>query len=347
MSDLRLRLLATNERSDWPEQLMASATFTALDAWLNLAHTLYGFPIYRLETRREGRVTALLALAHLRHPIFGSCLITAPFGSYGGFAYTDVDSRNLLLEQARELGTKLDVDYVNIRLDAQEQDPPDGWVQNPIYSTYLLDLPAAPEVLFGTFSSDHRNEIRKALKNGFTIAFGHLDLLDDAYHALSRSMHELGSPYHAKAYLKTMAETLGERLELAVVFDREGNIAGAGVFVLLGTVVTSVHANILRAFRSAHAGEFLYWKVIEGYALRGFKVLDLGRSLIGSGNEIFKMKWKPRQRPLAYWYALRPGAELPALHPKNPRFAAAISLWKRLPAFVVRPLGPFLISGLA
>ena len=50
---------------------------------------------------------------------------------------------------------------------------------------------------------------------------------------------------------------------------------------------------------------------------------------------------------LAYWYALMPGHNLPALNQKNPKFQFAISVWKRLPSFIVRPLGPFLIKGLA
>ena len=48
--------------------------------------------------------------------------------------------------------------------------------------------------------------------------FGHLDLLDDAYDVLVRCMHELGSPYHAKIYLKTMAELFGDALEFAVLY---------------------------------------------------------------------------------------------------------------------------------
>ncbi|HET9907120.1 MAG TPA: hypothetical protein VFQ23_10780, partial [Anaerolineales bacterium] len=64
-------------------------------------------------------------------------------------------------------------------------------------------------------------------------------------------------------------------------------------------------------------------------------------------NEVFKMKWKPRKQLLAYWYALSPGHALPELNQKNPKFEMAIWLWKRLPSFVVRTLGPFLIKGLA
>jgi hypothetical protein len=160
-------------------------------------------------------------------------------------------------------------------------------------------------------------------------------------------MHELGSPYHNKSYLRTMAESLGEALVFAVMYGPDGELAGAGVFVLQGHLATNLHANILRRFRPDYAGEFLYWSVLERYCRQGFKKFDLGRSLIGSGNETFKMKWRPRKQPLAYWYALMPGHQLPELNQKNPKFHLAISIWKRLPAFLVRPLGPFLIKGLA
>ena len=185
------------------------------------------------------------------------------------------------------------------------------------------------------------------MRKGFSIEFGQLELLDIAYEALSRSMHELGSPYHSKDYLRAMAESLGEALEFTVVYGPTDDLAGAGVFILQDDLVTNLHANILRRFRSDYAGEFLYWSALERYSRQGLKTFDLGRSLIGSGNETFKMKWRPRRQSLAYWYALMPGRSLPALNQKNPKFQLAISLWKRMPAFVVRWLGPSLIKGLA
>lgn len=342
-----LRRLAPDEPANWPESLTGPATFTALDSWSNFIRAVYKFPVHRFETEVESEVTGLLALTHVRHPIFGNYLTTSPFGSYGGFAYADAESRDMLLAESRDLAAELKVEYTNLRFDAGDQPAPGGWVQHPVYCTYLMELSPNIDSLISNFSSDHRNHIRKALKKGFIAKFGGLDLLDDAYEALARSMHELGSPYHAKSYLKAMADSLGENLEFAVVYAPNGKLAGAGVFIQHGKVVTNLHANILRAYRSDYAGEFLYWKAIERYSQRGFAVFDLGRSLVGSGNETFKMKWKPRKQPLAYWYALQPGAELPALNQKNPKFAAAIWLWKRLPAFIIRPLGPFLIKGLA
>ena len=343
----RISILREDESIVLPESLARSTGFVGLDPWMMFAHKVYDFPVYRIVSQVNDKIDGWLALVRVKHLVFGDYLTTSPFGSYGGFAYASISSRDALLEKARVLAMDLDVEHVNVRFDAGDETAPEGWIQHPVYATYRADLLPDPNQLMSQYSSDHRNHIRKSLKKGFSIKFGDLDLLDDAYEGLARSMHELGSPYHNKKYLRAMAESLGDSLEFAVVYDSRGEIAGAGVFIFQGDVATNLHANILYRFRSDYAGEFLYWSVIERYCRKGVKVFDMGRSLIGSGNEIFKMKWKPRKQLLAYWYALMPGHALPELNQKNPKFQAAIWLWKRLPVFVVRPLGPFLTKGLA
>jgi hypothetical protein len=174
-----------------------------------------------------------------------------------------------------------------------------------------------------------------------------MDILDDVYEGLARSMHELGSPYHTRDYLCRMVDSLGDRIELAALYNAQGRLIGAGVFILGGDVATNLHANILHEARGDYAGEFLYWSAITRYSEKGFKTFDMGRSLLGSGNEVFKLKWSPKKQILAYWYYLRKMQEVPRLDQKAPKFQIAIWMWKRLPAFIVRPIGPFLIKGLA
>jgi FemAB-related protein (PEP-CTERM system-associated) len=342
----QVRILREDESPALPETIACAAGFTGLDPWLSFVHKVYGLPVYRLVSQARDEIDGWLALVRVKHLVFGDYLTTAPFGSYGGFVYSSPASRDALLERARLLGSELGVEYVNVRFDAGAE-PPAAWTPHSVYATYLVDLQPDSTKLLSAYSSDHRNHIRKSLKKGFSIKFGRLDLLDDVYEALARSMHELGSPYHNKEYLYTMADSLGDALEFAVMYGSHGELVGAGVFILQGNTVTNLHANILRRFRSDYAGEFFYWSAVQRYGQQGLKVFDLGRSLIGSGNETFKIKWRPRKRTLSYWYALSPGHELPALNQKNPKFQVAIQVWKRLPAFVVRPLGPLLIKGLA
>ena len=127
-------------------------------------------------------------------------------------------------------------------------------------------------------------------------------------------------------------------------------LAGAGVFILQGDVVTNLHANILRRFRSDYAGEFLYWSVIERYCRKGFKVFDLGRSLIGSGNETFKMKWKPRKQLLAYWYALDAGSCTAGIESKESQVPVChlgletLASFYRAPAWTILDQGTCLSS---
>ena len=344
---MRIRLLAPTETLVCPDSLAAMAAFPAFDSWTKFAAELYRFSCYRFVAEGDDGVLGLLVLAHVKHILFGNYLTTAPFASYGGFAFCSPGVRDALLEKALALGKDLNVDYVNVRFDAGESIPPEGWVQHPIYYTYLMDLPDHAEVLWKSFTSQYRNHIRKPLKKGFIVKFGRLDLLDDVYEGLADSMHELGSPYHGKAYLRRMAESLGDALEFAVVRGPREELIGAGVFIFQGNIVTSLHSNILHKFRTDYAGDFLYWSAITRYGGQGFSILDMGRSLVGSGNESFKMKWNPRRQLLAYWYALRDGATMPELNQKNPRFQFAIWLWKKLPGFMVRSLGPLLIKGLA
>lgn len=341
-----VRLLGENETVPLPESLLTAIGFTGLDSWMFFTKRIYGFPIHRFVSKSDHEANGWLALAHVRHPIFGNYLATSPFGSYGGFGYASVAVRDALLVKARELTNDLGARHVNVRFEAGEASPPKGWIQSPGYCTFLVDLAPNPDDLLRLFSSDHRNHIRKSLKKGFSIRFGRLDLLDDVYTGLARSMHELGSPYHSKKYLRLMAESLGDALEFAVMYNAVGKIAGAGVFIFHGAVATNLHANVLRDFRSEYAGEFLYWSVIERYCMIGFKVFDLGRSLVGSGNETFKMKWRPRRQLLAYWYAFTGKHALPQLNQTNEKFQVAIRIWKLLPAFIVQALGPGLIRGI-
>jgi serine/alanine adding enzyme len=346
MPEVRVRKLEPEQAAALPDALFSSATFTGLDSWSNLVREVYGYPIHRFEAMDGDDVVGFLALAHVRHPVFGNYLATAPFGSYGGFAFSSVPARDALLKETQELADALGVVYAVVRFVEGDNVPASPWIQNPIYSTYLVDIPPNPDDLMNRFGHQHRKHTRQSLRKGFEVQFGHLDLLDETYEALARSMHELGSPYHSKKYLRRMAMLLGNQVEFAVVRDAEGVLAGSAVLVYHHGMSSNLHANILRDHRSNYAGEFLYWSLFEHYCRKGNRVCDMGRSLNGSGNELYKMKWKPRKVPLAYWYCLPKGGPVPELNQKSAKFQLAIRTWKMLPPFVARALGPGLIRGI-
>ncbi|MCC6146271.1 MAG: GNAT family N-acetyltransferase [Anaerolineaceae bacterium] len=347
MSELAVRRLSALESTRLPAELARKAGFPGLEVWSVFVEQAGGLPVYRLAAEQGKNLEGWVSLAHVRHPVFGNYLTTAPFASYGGYAAANPAAGRALLAEANRLAGLLGAAYVLVRHEDGGESLPDGWAQLPGYATYRIQLRGPAEELLTAYSSDHRNHIRKSLRKGFSVRFGRDDVLDDAYEAIARSMHELGSPYHSRKYLRVMLERLGERLEFVVVYAPDGGLAGGGVLIHHEGTTNNLHANILRRYRPDYAGEFLYWAILEHCVEMGMQTFDLGRSLAGSGNEVFKMKWKPERLPLAYWCALQPGAALPELNQKNPKFQLAIALWKRLPRPLVRALGPSLIRGLA
>jgi FemAB-related protein (PEP-CTERM system-associated) len=344
---IETRLLNQYEKMSLPSVLATEAGFAALDSWMLLMGKMYRFPVYRIVALAGGDVKGILSLIHVKHGLFGNYLVTSPYASYGGFSFSCAQAQDALLAHAQKLGDELDVEYINVRFLDGSLTPPAGWTQHPVYATYRARLNPDVESLLASYSPNHRNHVRKSLKKGFRVRFGGMELLDDAYEGLAKSMHELGSPYHAKSYLRGIVSSLGADVELAALYDIRGCLVGAGVFIFSGNMATNLHANILRQARPDYGGEFLYWSAITRYAQRGFETFDMGRSLIGSGNEVFKMKWNPERKILAYWYYLRKIPAAPNLNQKNPKFRLAIWAWRRMPAFLVRLAGPALICGLA
>jgi len=346
MAEIQVRRLAPEESLSIPDSLKDAATFTALDSWSRLVGEIYGYKIYRFEATNENELVGNLVLTHVRHVIFGNYLATAPFGSYGGFAFASAQARDALLHAAQNLADELKAEYAVLRFAQNDNAPAAPWMQHGLYSSYQVTLPANADELMHSFGPQHRKHTRQSLRKGFQGRFGHLELLDETYEAMARSMHELGSPYHSKKYLRTMALLLGDTLEFVVVKNAQGALVGTAVIIYQGSIATTLHANFLREFRNDYAGEFLYWSILEHCILTGFKICDFGRSLNDSGNARYKTKWNPRKIPLSYWYYLPKGGPIPELNQKSPRFQFAIWVWKHLPPFAVRLIGPLLIGGI-
>lgn len=338
----------------WPQdtgEFFSSAVipepgYPAKQDWAKLIKKVYGYKTYPIKILNGNGLAGFAALTHIKHPIFGSYLTSAPYSSYGGVWFRDKDSADILSQEIKRLTQNLNANYAVLRFRGRPSAELDGWNQSPIYNTYRISLHNQNDTELGQYSPNHRNHIRKSLKKGFDIQIGSTELIRDTYIGISRTMRQLGSPYHSQNYLTEMCSNLKGSVDLAVLTYGK-NIVGAGVFIRHADEVINLHANILREYRPLYAGEFFYWSMIQYYKKAGQKIFDLGRSLEGSGNETFKLKWEPEVTPLSYWYYLPDGRQLPDLNQKSPKFQAAIAVWKRLPQFLVDWIGPHIINGIA
>lgn len=346
---LKIRNVDDDNLELWDKyvKIRADSTFVDTIAWRTLTENIYDLNNYWYMVENNDKIEGAMALTLSSHPIFGRYLATAPFANHGGFYADAADVRRVLINKATELKSELKAKYVVIRHDNHRLPCPGGWVSDIKYATFRLTLSKDPQELMSDhFQAKDRSQIKKSLTNGLTASFGGIDLLDTFWHVIIRAMSELGSPYHSKYYLEILLRTFKTNAELVIIRDNTGDPAGAALLIYHNKNAILLHANILSKYRALGCGDFLYWSVIEHCCRRGFSTLDMGRSLINSGNEKYKMKFRPHRILLSYWYNLSPGVAMPDLNQENSKFKYAIRAWKSMPLWVNQIIGPKLISGI-
>jgi serine/alanine adding enzyme len=337
-----------NNVHEWNNYIASryDSTFTDKWEWNNILQNIYGFEQFWLLAKNNNRVVGCAALALADHPIFGKYLVTAPFGSYGGFYFDTDEAHAALIQKIEELKYILGTRYALIRIIDNGIKIPPGWINDSIYSTYMIEIRDDPQqYLQHVISRKTRACIRNSMNRGCHVSFGHKELLDDFWYVVSRAMKELGSPFHSRRYLKAVLDTLQDNVKINIIYSKDSYPCAAGLHILHNDQVDFLYGPKLNKYRSLNIGEFLYWSIIEYYFQNGFRKLNLGRSLIGSNNENFKMKWRPAVRNLASMYYVSPGDSLPGLNQANPKFKNAIKMWQRMPLWTHRVVGPKVISG--
>lgn len=337
------QILRGDDASRFDSWVEARATApTDLPAWRQIVRDAYGTTSHAFAAFDGDRIRGALTLFEASHPLFGHYLATGAFGNDGGFHVDGAGARDALQNEAIALGERLRVDYVLFRL--RDEDLP-GLNIDRHYRTAVIDLAGGAEAVWSSIlPAKTRNQIRKGMKEGFTVRSGPGEM-GAFFDVFTTHMRELGSPAHSTRFYESVLEHLGPSAEFVVVGDGRRTAAGALLFRVNG-VATNYHTVALREFNPRCPNYLIYWTMIESSCERGCRLFDMGRSEDGSPNLKFKMNWGPAVIPLSYNYSLRTLRETPYLDPRNPRYRIPIALWQKTPLFVTRRLGPRLISGL-
>lgn len=341
MQPIQIRRGKDDARWDAYVAPRASAV-TDLSAWRHVVFESDRLRSHFLAVEDEDQIVGALGLYEVRHPFFGKYLATAPFGNDGGLYFDSGEALELLLAEARRLADALAVDYLVVR--CRELELP-GFVPDHRYCTAVIDLEAGRDAVWEkTLRAKTRNQVRRGMKEGFTVHWGQDQLASflDVFHT---HMRDLGSPAHGLRFYSSVLKHLSEQAEFVVVREGEHPVAGALLFKHHGTA-TNHHTVALRSYNPRCPNYLIYWKMIEASCDQGLKRFDMGRSELVSSVLDFKKNWRPTIVPLVYNYYLRTINQPPYLDHDNPKYRLPIALWKRLPLPLTRAIGPRLISGL-
>lgn len=298
---------------------------------------------YFLAAKQEAETVGILPLALVESRLFGRFLVSLPYLNSAGVVAENADAAGALVDRAVELADELDVRYLELR---HEKKLIHQALTHQMTSKVLmrLTLPASVQELRDQLRSKVRNKVRKGERQGFTVHWGGLDLLPDFYAVFSRNMRDLGTPVYGRRLFRAILTQLSDSAELCVV--RAGRRPIAAALLVHGPGVTEVpSASSLRQYNSSNVNDMMYWQLLCRAIERKQRVFDFGRSTLDGNTFVFKKKWGAQPEPSVWQYYVRKGS-VGEMRIESGRYDRMIEIWRRLPVWLTRLIGPVIVRGI-
>ena len=292
-----------------------------------------------------GAVVGLLALHHIRSPLFGQALVASGFAVDGGLLADTGAAADALADAAVTLAKTLGVPSVELRGGSLPDG--EGWRhEEGVYAGFARDLAADDAAELLAIPRKQRAEVRKALESGLTVTTGR-DAAErrDHYRIYATSVRNLGTPVFPKALFDAVLDTFGDDADILTVRDGGRPVASVLSLYWRGMVMPYWGGGTAEA-RRLRANERMYFALMRHAHAKGCARFDFGRSKTGTGPFAYKKNWGFEPRPLVYARWLAPGETPRDTNPNSAKYRLQIDLWKKLPLWAANRIGPLIARGL-
>jgi len=294
----------------------------------------------------EKTIVGVFPLIIFKKPIGKPTLCALPFCDIGGILSNDNDIKELLIAESKKVALQHQAKYIEVRSRAHGND------QNIVSTSskndtkkvsMLMPLPENSELLFSSFKSKLRSQIRKAEKNGLHYKVGSKkNMLDDFYQVFSHNMRALGSPVHAKQWFECLLKYYQEKMVISIVYKEQIPV-GAGIVLIAGNTAAIPWASTKAEYNRLSPNMMLYWSLLKHLSDNGVDKFDFGRSSYGEGTYKFKQQWGAQPTPLNWQVIdLQPTRQNPEKKAVGSGKLRSIieNVWRKLPLNVTIFLGP-------
>ncbi|OHB59881.1 MAG: hypothetical protein A2173_12025 [Planctomycetes bacterium RBG_13_44_8b] len=310
-----------------------------LPAWAESILPFMGHKSYYLAaTNQDDIVHGVLPLTYVNSRLFGKRMVSQGFSNYGGLLTDSDQARDALFRRAVELATKLQcksIEFRNIK-----PLPYDLRSRTDKISMHL-HLASDPDQLWNSFLPKVRNQVRKAEKSGITVSEGGVELLEDFYRVYTIRMRQLGTPGYPRLLMYNILKQFKDNSRIFLV--RLGNLTVGAAFTMCYNGFAEIPwAATLTEYNNLCPNNLLYWSIIKHYCLAGAKCFDFGRCTVNGPTYQFKKQWGAEPIELHYQYWVHPSHELSIASQNSPKYQKKVQIWKKLPLWVTRLIGPYI-----
>lgn len=312
--------------------------FYHLSGWGDALQEVFGFKKIYLQAESAGEICGVLPLV-LTNSISGKQLVSIPIGVYAGALADNSATEKALIDKAMAMTRELGCDYLELRNTGKTGlDLP----AKTLYSSFIKELPTKPYECLAQMPRKSRAAARHAIDNGLTFDIG-LKYIDDCYNIYAINQRHLGSPVVSREWFRKLSSVFNNQANILIVRLKEEIIAAVLTFFFKDTVLPFYGGSNPKFFR-LNPNDYMYLKLQEYGAEKGFRYFDFGRSRTNSGSYQFKMNLGFKPTVLYYEYYLNKISSMPNINPSNRAFKLAQGIWSRLPLPVTKWLGPALFK---
>ena len=330
-----VKLLSPNEMSklvkDFPN-------FYNSTNWVKAIEESYNLKPFIIALIDNKKILNTIPFFLIESIFFGKKLVSMPYGDYGGFI-SDVKV-DWFVKKLEGYARENDVDYVEIREANPELEKNLEFFESKLtYYNFMLNLTKSLNDIWKSFDKKVRNSIRKAEKSHVKVFKGSRKDLEEFYRLYLKTMKKLGSPPHSFDFFDNIFKFCSKNVKLLFAEHDNKKIAASIFFT---------HKKKIYYWKNVSDEEYLHlrpndlilFKMIEWGQRKKFESLDFGRARMHTGGFLFKKRWGGKMKELKYYYRIYKETEIP--DPEKEKYKFLGGLWKSLPTFLIKRLGPMI-----
>jgi len=324
-----VKLLSTDKMSklvkDYPN-------FYNSTNWIKTIEKSYDLKPFIIALINDKKILNAIPFFLIKSNFFGRKLISMPYGDYGGFI--SVSKIDWVLKKLEDIAKENNLDYIEIR---EPELKLESFETKVTYYNFVLGLKRPLDDIWKSFDKKVRNSVRKAEKSHVKVVEGSGRDLEEFYRLYLNTMKKLGSPPHSFDFFNNVFKFCSKNVKLLFAEHDDKKIA-ASIFFL--------HKKKIYYWKNVSKEEYLHlrpndlilYKMIEWGQKKKFESLDFGRARMHTGGFLFKKRWGGKMKELKYYYRLYKDCEIP--DPEEEKYKFLGNLWKSLPIFLIKRLGP-------
>ncbi len=350
MSSVNARIIEESDIGRWQDYVLNNpkACFYHSIEWKKIIEGYYGFKGFWLvaeEAEENSKIIGILPLFLSKSIFFGKALIPVPHATYGSICAGSKQAESSLIEKAKEIAKKEKVNYLELRqFEKLELD-----ANMPVTAEnfdFLLALDKNHDNIWkNKLQKEVRNLVRKAVKSGIEVRFDN-SYLRQFYDVYAENMRDIGGLVHGYSYFEGLFKAFSGKAKLAVAFH-SNKVVGGLVFFTFKNTAYNLFASTLRECFKFAPNYLLYWESIRYCCENNLEFFSFGRSQLNSGTYTFKKQWGAVPKQVYHYYHLNKSKKVPTISGAKGKLGIAISLYKKMPVFITKIIGPRLVRHVA